>query len=111
MDFSLFFFADSGAAGGDGYELLLETARFADTHGFAAVWTPERHFHPFGGLYPNPAVTGAAVAAVTDRVSIRAGSVVGPLHHPVRIARCFESSSSEYLATRSRKRCWFTAIT
>ena len=24
-------------------------------HGFAAVWTPERHFHAFGGLYPNPA--------------------------------------------------------
>jgi natural product biosynthesis luciferase-like monooxygenase protein len=86
MDFSLFFFADSGAAGGDGYELLLESARFADIHGFTAVWTPERHFHRFGGLYPNPAVTGAAVAALTERVSIRAGSVVAPLHHPVRIA-------------------------
>jgi natural product biosynthesis luciferase-like monooxygenase protein len=55
-------------------------------HGLSAVWTPERHFHPFGGLYPNPAVTGAAVAAVTERVGIRAGSVVAPLHHPVRIA-------------------------
>lgn len=86
MDFSLFFFADSGAAGGDGYRLLLESARFADVNGFSAVWTPERHFHPFGGLYPNPAVTGAAVAAVTERVGVRAGSVVAPLHHPVRIA-------------------------
>jgi len=86
MDFSLFFFADSGAAGGDGYRLLLESARFADENGLAAVWTPERHFHPFGGLYPNPAVTGAAIAAVTERVAIRAGSVVAPLHHPVRIA-------------------------
>ena len=62
------------------YRLLLDGARFADAHGFAAVWTPERHFHAFGGLYPNPAVTGAAVAAVTSRVSIRAGSVVLPLH-------------------------------
>jgi natural product biosynthesis luciferase-like monooxygenase protein len=86
MDFSLFFFADGGAAGADGYRLLLESARFADTHGLTAVWTPERHFHSFGGLYPNPAVTGAAVAAVTERVGIRAGSVVAPLHHPVRIA-------------------------
>jgi natural product biosynthesis luciferase-like monooxygenase protein len=50
------------------------------------VWTPERHFHPFGGIYPNPAVTGAAIAAVTERVAIRAGSVVAPLHHPLRIA-------------------------
>ncbi|WSJ90984.1 LLM class flavin-dependent oxidoreductase [Streptomyces sp. NBC_01304] len=88
MDFSLFYFADGSVGSTDGgrYDLLLDGARFADTHGFSAVWTPERHFHPFGGLYPNPSVTGAAVAAVTERVAIRAGSVVAPLHHPVRIA-------------------------
>lgn len=86
MDFSLFYFADDGGSSTDRYRLLIEGARFADTHGFAAVWTPERHFHAFGGQYPNPAVTGAAVAAVTERVAIRAGSVVAPLHHPVRIA-------------------------
>ncbi len=86
MDYSLFFFADSATAGDHGYRLLLDCARFADAHGFTAVWTPERHFHPFGGLYPNPAVTGAAVAAMTERIRIRAGSVVAPLHHPVRIA-------------------------
>jgi len=49
---------------------------------FTAVWTPERHFHAFGGLFPNPSVTSAAVAAVTTRIQIRAGSVVLPLHHP-----------------------------
>ena len=54
--------------------------------GFAAVWTPERHFHAFGGLYPNPAVTSAAIAAMTTRVKIRAGSCVLPLHHPIRAA-------------------------
>lgn len=86
MDFSLFYFADNGSATADRYRLLIEGARFADSHGFTAVWTPERHFHSFGGQYPNPAVTGAAVAAVTERVAIRAGSVVAPLHHPVRIA-------------------------
>jgi natural product biosynthesis luciferase-like monooxygenase protein len=86
MDVSLFFFADSGLSGAGGYRLLLDSARFADANGLAAVWTPERHFHSFGGLYPNPAVTGAAVAAVTERVAVRAGSVVAPLHHPVRIA-------------------------
>ncbi|RKG69030.1 LLM class flavin-dependent oxidoreductase [Corallococcus sp. CA054B] len=88
MDFSLFYFADDAEAshGESRYRLLLEGAKFADTHGFAAVWTPERHFHAFGGLYPNPSVAGAAVAAVTRRVAIRAGSVVLPLHHPVRVA-------------------------
>ncbi|XXY51130.1 MupA/Atu3671 family FMN-dependent luciferase-like monooxygenase [Sorangium sp. So ce269] len=86
-DFSLFYFADDEErGGGDRFRLLLEGARFADENGFAAVWTPERHFHAFGGLYPNPSVTGAAVAAVTRRVGIRAGSVVLPLHHPVRVA-------------------------
>ncbi|MFI6447706.1 LLM class flavin-dependent oxidoreductase [Kitasatospora sp. NPDC050543] len=86
MHFSLFYFADGQGRGRDQYRLLLEGARFADTHGFSAVWTPERHFHEFGGQYPNPAVTGAALATTTERVAIRAGSVVGPLHHPVRIA-------------------------
>ncbi|MBT8335950.1 MAG: LLM class flavin-dependent oxidoreductase, partial [Gemmatimonadetes bacterium] len=59
---------------------------YFDANGFSAVWTPERHFHAFGGPYPNPAVTGAAVAAVTKHVKIRAGSCVVPLHHPIRIA-------------------------
>lgn len=87
MDFSLFYFAcDSRSGGSDRYRMLLDGARFADENDFCAVWTPERHFHPFGGLYPNPSVTGAAVAAVTRRVQIRAGSVVAPLHHPARIA-------------------------
>ncbi|WP_336969893.1 MupA/Atu3671 family FMN-dependent luciferase-like monooxygenase [Sphingobium aromaticiconvertens] len=87
VDFSLFYFASAdGASGANQYRLLLEGARFADTHGFAAVWTPERHFHEFGGLYPNPSVTSAAIAAVTSRIGIRAGSVVAPLHHPLRIA-------------------------
>jgi natural product biosynthesis luciferase-like monooxygenase protein len=87
MDFSLFYFASSEEGGSkDKYRLLLEGARFADAHGFSAVWTPERHFHHFGGLYPNPAVTGAAVAAVTRRIQIRAGSVVLPLQNPIRVA-------------------------
>lgn len=88
MDFSLFYFAaDSATPEPAGrYDLLMRGARFADAHDFTAVWTPERHFDRFGGLYPNPAVVGAAVAAVTERVEIRAGSVVAPLHHPLRIA-------------------------
>ncbi|HEX8245700.1 MAG TPA: MupA/Atu3671 family FMN-dependent luciferase-like monooxygenase, partial [Longimicrobium sp.] len=87
MHFSLFYFSSAGEAGGEGrYRLLLEGARFADRNGFHAVWTPERHFHAFGGAFPNPAVAGAAVAAVTERIGIRAGSVVLPLHDPLRVA-------------------------
>ena len=87
MDFSLFYFAaDDDGDPREKYRLLIDGARFADASGFSAVWTPERHFHQFGGLYPNPSVTSAALAMVTRRVRIRAGSVVLPLHHPVRVA-------------------------
>ncbi|MDE9451636.1 LLM class flavin-dependent oxidoreductase [Aliiroseovarius sp. Z3] len=86
-DFSLFYFAsEASGSGHHAYRLLLEGARFADENGFHAIWTPERHFHAFGGLYPNPAVAAAAVAGITKNVQLRAGSCVVPLHHPVQIA-------------------------
>jgi natural product biosynthesis luciferase-like monooxygenase protein len=87
MEFSLFYFSSDQTDGpGGAYRLLTEGARFADERGFVAVWTPERHFHEFGGLYPNPSVTSAAIAMITKRVQIRSGSVVAPLHSPIRIA-------------------------
>jgi natural product biosynthesis luciferase-like monooxygenase protein len=86
VDFSLFYFASDSASPQDRYKLLLEGAKFADQAGFSAIWTPERHFHAFGGLYPNPALTSAVLAAITTRVKIRAGSCVLPLHHPIRAA-------------------------
>lgn len=85
-DFSLYYWSNDCDAGRGKYELLLEGAKFADANGFDALWTPERHFHAFGGPYPNPAVTGAAVAAITTNIHVRAGSCVAPLHHPARIA-------------------------
>ena len=85
--FSLFYFAsDHASVAQERYRLLMEGTKFADRNGFAAVWTPERHFHAFGGLYPNPAVTSAALAAATTQIQIRAGSCVLPLHHPIRVA-------------------------
>lgn len=87
MDFSVMFFSGDGSVAGPGkYQLLLDSARRADQLGFAGIWVPERHFVDFGGLYPNPSVLAAALAVVTERIQIRAGSVVLPLHHPVRVA-------------------------
>src|SRR5687768_9033755 len=86
MDFGIMFFSSSGDAGnGNKYRLLLEAAKFADQHAFCCVWTPERHFHPFGGLFPNPALTSAALSTITNHVQIRAGSLISPLHDPIRI--------------------------
>ncbi|MEU6332092.1 MupA/Atu3671 family FMN-dependent luciferase-like monooxygenase [Streptomyces sp. NPDC047049] len=91
-DFSVYFFgdypqdSDAATARHSAYELLMETARFADRHGFHALWMPERHFHSFGGLFPNPAVLAAALSRETERIRLNAGSVVLPLHDPIRVA-------------------------
>ena len=85
--FSLSFFGNYEAAfDGHKYDLLIEGAKFADRHGFEAVWIPERHFHAFGGFSPNPSVIASALARETEHVRLRAGSVVLPLHHAVRVA-------------------------
>jgi natural product biosynthesis luciferase-like monooxygenase protein len=85
LDFSLFYFATADVAK-QSYRLVLDGARFADQHGFTAIWTPERHFHEFGGLYPNPSVLSAALATITQHVELRGGSVVLPLHSAIRVA-------------------------
>ncbi|WP_265736797.1 non-ribosomal peptide synthetase [Actinacidiphila yeochonensis] len=88
-EFSLFYFASDSSRllpGPEQYRLLMEGARFGDEQGFSAVWLPERHFHAFGGSFPAPSVLAAAVATATRNIGIRAGSVVMPLHHPVRVA-------------------------
>ncbi|MGW1292506.1 MupA/Atu3671 family FMN-dependent luciferase-like monooxygenase [Streptomyces sp. NPDC002533] len=97
-DFGVYFFGDypetetdeSAEAGRTGtpeaYDALFETVRFADEHGFSSVWLPERHFDSFGGLFPNPSVLASVVARETERIRINAGSVVLPLHDPVRVA-------------------------
>jgi phthiocerol/phenolphthiocerol synthesis type-I polyketide synthase D len=87
IDFGLLFFGgDEGANARDKYEFVIEACRYADAHGFAAIWLPERHFTRMGSLYPNPAVLHAAVARETRRIRLRAGSVVLPLHDPIRVA-------------------------
>jgi len=87
-EFGLYFFGDypHQRTAADAYETLLEAARYADESGFSSVWLPERHFHSFGGVFPNPSVLAAAVASRTSRVRINAGSVVLPLHDPIRVA-------------------------
>ncbi|GHA54149.1 non-ribosomal peptide synthetase [Streptomyces purpurascens] len=89
-DFSVYFFGDypqdTSAPRQGQYELLMDVARFADRQGFHSLWMPERHFHSFGGLFPNPAVLAAALSRETERIRLNAGSVVLPLHDPIRVA-------------------------
>ncbi len=84
---SAFYFGSTDLYAPDEHLRILEhTAQWADRHGFHALWTPERHFSSFGGFFSNPALTCTHLAALTERIAIRAGSVIGPLHHTVRLA-------------------------
>lgn len=81
------FFASLATAGPQAhYRLLVDAARLADAEGFAGIWTPERHFDEFGGVFPNPALTFAALSVATERIQLRAGSVISPLHDPLLLA-------------------------
>ena len=88
MDFSIMFWGNGDHCNlkDNKYELLLEASKYVDEAGFKAIWIPERHFHPWGGLFPNPSVICAALSTITKNIRLRAGSVVAPLHHPLRIA-------------------------
>jgi natural product biosynthesis luciferase-like monooxygenase protein len=86
LKFGLFFFSAGRTGAAALYELVQHAARFGDREGFEFVSLPERHFDAFGSPFPAPAVLAASLAAQTDRIQLRAGSVVLPLHHVVRVA-------------------------
>jgi natural product biosynthesis luciferase-like monooxygenase protein len=86
IDFGLAMWGSDVEPEREKYRLMLEAARFGDARGFSSFHTPERHFGTFGGLFPNPALTSAALATVTSRIRLRASSCVLPLHSPIRAA-------------------------
>lgn len=87
IQFSLYFFGNYDAAyRDDKYSLLMDAAKYADANGFTAIWLPERHFHAVGGFSPNSSLLASALAGQTTKLQLRGGSVVLPLHHPVRVA-------------------------
>lgn len=104
MHFSIMFFAsDSGTAAAERYEQILDIAVRSERMGFSAIWMPERHFNSFGAIFPNPCLLLSAIAARTERIQLRAGSLVSPLHDVIRI---FEDWS--VLDHLSRGRCSFS---
>lgn len=87
MKLSLSFFGSGqeGLPASERYQTVLEISELADELGFHSIWVPERHFQDFGDIFPSPAVLAGALAATTSRVRIHAGSVVLPLHNPIRV--------------------------
>ncbi|MFN8575542.1 MAG: MupA/Atu3671 family FMN-dependent luciferase-like monooxygenase [Candidatus Sericytochromatia bacterium] len=86
LDFSLFFFAsDDSIEDNSKYKLIIDASIFADNNNFKGIWTPERHFNDIGGLSPNPSIIASALSTITKNIKLRAGSVVLPLHDPIRV--------------------------
>ncbi|WP_268410861.1 MupA/Atu3671 family FMN-dependent luciferase-like monooxygenase [Alteromonas sp. a30] len=87
LDFSFIFFSTNNnqQVFDDKYEYVKNIAKFADANGFKALWMPERHFYEFGGIFPQPAVLLSNIAAETNTIRLRSGSVILPLHHPANV--------------------------
>lgn len=88
MDFSIMFFSGSArdSESNGRYEQIHQAARIADQNGLKRIWLPERHFVQFGALHPNPSLLAANLAGMTKDIRLAAGSIVAPLHDPIRIA-------------------------
>ncbi len=63
----------------------LNEAMLAETLGFDAIWLTE-HYFAGDTVYADPVVFGAAVAAVTNRITIGLAVVQMAFHHPVKLA-------------------------
>ncbi|MEO8695456.1 MAG: LLM class flavin-dependent oxidoreductase [Acidimicrobiales bacterium] len=67
------------------YRDAIALAHAAEAAGFDAFWVSEHHGLDDGYL-PSPLTLLAAIAGVTERITLGTGLVIAPLHHPLRIA-------------------------
>ena len=67
------------------FEAMRDQARLAEALGFDALWAHEHHSQAM--MYPDPLMTLAALAGVTERIGLGTNMLLLPLHHPVRVAQ------------------------
>jgi alkanesulfonate monooxygenase SsuD/methylene tetrahydromethanopterin reductase-like flavin-dependent oxidoreductase (luciferase family) len=67
------------------FDAMQEQARLAEALGFETLWAHEHHSQ--GMMYPDPLMTLAALACVTERIGLGTNMLLLPLYHPVRVAQ------------------------
>jgi alkanesulfonate monooxygenase SsuD/methylene tetrahydromethanopterin reductase-like flavin-dependent oxidoreductase (luciferase family) len=77
--------APGGQVTGDVYADIVALARAAEAADFDAVWVSSHHGVDNGHI-PSPLVLLAAIAAVTERITLGTAVVVAPFQHPLRFA-------------------------
>jgi natural product biosynthesis luciferase-like monooxygenase protein len=71
------------------YERMLSFLVESEALGFDSIWVNEHHFHPYGGMIPQPPVLLAMVAGRTHRLRLGTSVAVLPLHHPLSTAESY----------------------
>jgi alkanesulfonate monooxygenase SsuD/methylene tetrahydromethanopterin reductase-like flavin-dependent oxidoreductase (luciferase family) len=68
-------------------ENLTEQTKLAEEVGYRTVWTGEHHFgHEGIDIHPNPVITGAHLAAHTEKIRIGFAGLIVTEWHPLRLA-------------------------
>jgi len=67
------------------YDEMREQVMLAERLGYYAFFVAEHHFHEYG-VYPNPAVALAQMAAVTETIRLGPAVTILPFRNPVTVA-------------------------
>lgn len=67
------------------FDDMLEQGRLAEALGFETLWAHEHHSQAM--MYPDPLMTLATLAGVTQRIRLGTNMLLLPIHHPVRVAQ------------------------
>jgi probable F420-dependent oxidoreductase len=66
------------------FAAMQRQAQLAEALGFDTLWAHEHHSQ--GMMYPDPLMTLAALAPLTEKIRLGTNMLLLPLHHPLRVA-------------------------